>query len=57
MTLQTQLDKEDVLNRAIMVVYQNVVEVMKENFNIYSDFVFEKAMDAALRPVAVQIID
>jgi hypothetical protein len=28
-TLQTQLDKEDVLNRAIMTVYENVVEVLK----------------------------
>lgn len=29
MNLQTQIDKEDVLNRAIMSLYQNVVEVMK----------------------------
>ena len=57
MGLQSQLDKEDIMNRAVMAVYQNVVEVMKENFHIYSDFVFERAMDAALRPVDVQIID
>ena len=57
MSLQSQIDKEDVLNRAIMSFYQNVVDVMKENFQIYSDFVFERAKDAALRPVDVQIID
>ena len=56
-SLQGQIDKEDIMNRAIMAVYQNVVEVMKENFTIYSDYVFERAMEAALRPVDVQIID
>ena len=55
--LQGQIDKEDIINRAIMAVYQNVVEVMKENFSIYSDFIFERAMEAAVRPVDVQIID
>lgn len=57
MTLQSQIDSEDILNRAIMTVYENVVEVMKENFAMYSDFVFERAMTAALRPVDVQIVD
>ena len=57
MSLQGQIDREDVLNRAIMTVYENVVEVLKENFSIYSDFVFERAMEAAIRPVDVQIID
>ena len=56
-SLQQQIDKEDVMNRAIMAVYENVVEVMKENFVVYSDFVFEKAYEAAMRPVDVQIID
>jgi hypothetical protein len=55
--LQTQIHAEDILNRAIMNFYENVVEVMKERFSIYSDFVFEKAMMAAMRPVDVQIID
>ena len=57
MSLQTQIDREDILNRAIMTLYENVVEVMKENFVIYSDFVFERAMEAAMRAVDVQIID
>lgn len=57
LTLQSQIDGEDILNRAIMNFYQNVVEVMKDKFSIYSDFVFEKAMEAAMRPVDVQIID
>lgn len=55
--LQQQIDKEDILNRAIMAVYQNVVEALKGHFSVYSDFVFERAMEAALRPVDVQIVD
>lgn len=56
-SLQGQIDKEDVMNRAFMVVYQHVVEVMKENFSVYSDFIFERAMEAAVRPIDVQIVD
>jgi hypothetical protein len=56
-TLQTQIDREDVLHRAIFTVYENVVAVMKETFTTYADFVFERAMEAAMRPVDVQIID
>jgi hypothetical protein len=55
--LQSQLDKQDVLNRAIFTVYENVISVMKERFSIYSDFIFERAFEAAIRPVDMQIID
>lgn len=56
-SLQSQIDREDVMNRALMVVYQHVVEVMKENFSVYSDFIFERTMEAAMRPIDVQIVD
>lgn len=56
-SLQNNIDREDILNRAIMTVYQNVVEAMKENFIMYSDAIIDKTMEAALRPVDIQIVD
>ena len=55
--LQSQLDSQDVLNRAIFTVYENVVSVMKERFSIYSDFIFQRAHEAAIRPIDMQVID
>ncbi|CAM6005252.1 unnamed protein product [Sphagnum balticum] len=55
--LQQQIDREDTLNRAIFNVYENVVDVLKERFAVYSDFIFERAMEAARRNSSVQIID
>jgi hypothetical protein len=55
--LQSQLDSQDVLNRAIFTVYENVVSVMKERFSIYSDFIFQRAYEAAIRPIDMQVID
>jgi len=46
-----QLDSQDVLNHAFFTVYENVVSIMKERFAIYSDFVFERAFEAAMRPM------
>ena len=45
------LDKDDPLFRAIFVVYENVATCLKENFLIYSDYVFPQATGAALRKV------
>ncbi len=57
LNLQSQLDSQDVLNRAIFTVYENVVPIMKERFAMYSDFIFERAFEAAMRPVDMQIVD
>ena len=57
LNLQSQLDSQDVLNRAIFTVYENVVTIMKERFAMYADFIFERALEAAMRPVDMQIVD
>jgi hypothetical protein len=55
--LQNQIDKEDILHRAIFTVYENVVEVMGADFSIYSDFIFKVAHDAVIRKADLQVID
>ncbi len=30
---------------------------MKERFSIYSDFIFQRAYEAAIRPIDMQVID
>jgi hypothetical protein len=55
--LQSQIDREDVLHRAIFTVYENVVEIIKGQFSAYSDFIFQIALEAAARKIDVQIID
>jgi hypothetical protein len=56
-TLQGQIDREDTLHRAIFTVYENVVEVLKEEFLGYSDSIFTGVYEAAARKIDVQIID
>lgn len=45
------LDKDDPLYRSIFVVYENVVTCLKENFLIYSDYVFPQAIAAANKKI------
>lgn len=51
------LDKDDPLFRSIFVVYENVVTCLKQNFVMYSDFVFPQAIGAANRKIEFTIID
>ena len=56
-TLQQQIANDDSLHKALFNVYQNVVEILKENFCAYSDIVFKYAHMAAIRKIDFQIID
>lgn len=55
--LSKGLDKDDPLFRSIFVVYENVVTCLKENFVVYSDFVFPQAIAAANRKIEFTVID
>jgi hypothetical protein len=56
-TLQQQIHPEDTLHRAIFSAYEEVVEVLKQDFATYSDSIFKSVHDAAARRIDVQIID
>lgn len=55
--LQGQIHSEDTLHRAIFAAYENVVEVLKGDFAVYSDAIFTGVYEAAARRIDVQIID
>jgi hypothetical protein len=55
--LQRQIHSEDILHRAIYTVYEDVVEVLKEEFTIYSDYIFQLALQAASHKIDVQVVD
>lgn len=56
-TLQSQIDKEDNLHRAIFNAYENIVEALKEDFIKYADYIFNSVYEAASRRIDVRIID
>lgn len=55
--LQGQIQSDDTLHRAIFAAYENVVEVLKADFAVYSDAIFTGVYEAAARKIDVQIID
>lgn len=55
--MSNQMENDDPLHKAMFVVYENVVTSMKENFLMYSDYVFAKMVDAAHRKVELTIIE
>lgn len=55
--MQQTLPEDDLLHKSLFVVYENVVECMKENFSIYSDQVFHFAFIAGARKVYAQILN
>ena len=56
-SLQGQIDSEDTLNRAIFAAFEDVVEILKGDFAVYSDPIFTRVYEAAARKIDVQIID
>lgn len=55
--MQQSLPEDDIMHKSLFVVYENVSEVMKENFNVYSDQVFHYAYLAGARKVFSQILN
>lgn len=56
-TLQSQIDNEDILHRAIFKAYENIVEVLGKEFIVYSDAIFTQVYEAAVRKIDVHIYD
>lgn len=55
--MSNKLDNDDPLHKAMFVVYENVVTSLKENFLMYSDFVFDKMIMAANRKIELTVIE
>lgn len=55
--LESQLADDDTLHRAMFTVYENVVECLRSGFEVYSDFVMKKVLEAVNRKVDFKVID
>ena len=55
--MQQTLTEDDIMHKSLFVVYENIVECLKENFNVYSDQVFHYAFLAGARSVFSQILN
>lgn len=55
--MSMKLENDDPLHKAMFVVYENVVTSMKDKFIMYSDYIFEKMMQAAGRKIELTIIE
>lgn len=55
--MQQTLPEDDIMHKSLFVVYENVVECLKENFTIYSDQVFHFCYLAGARKVFSQILN
>ena len=51
------LDKNDSLQRAIFTVYENIVEIVKDDFAIYAPRIVDRALYAANVTVDCRVID
>lgn len=57
MEMQDTLPEDDMMHKSFFIVYENVIECLKQDFSIYSDKVFHYAFLAASRKVSCQIIN
>lgn len=55
--MQQTLPEDDMMHKPLFVVYENMVECLKENFSVYSDRVFHFCYLAAARKVYAQILN
>jgi len=55
--MQQTLSEDDIIHKSIFIVYENIVECLKENFSVYSDSVMHFALIAGSRKIMFQILN
>lgn len=55
--MTANLDKDDPLHKATFIVYQNVVDCLKQDFAVYADYVVGRTLEAVNKKIDFSIVD